>query len=87
MNRELELNDKSGLVDTIYKYDFIKPFPTLILSYDLNSKSKIKFTYTKRVQITTTFKMNPFPEREHSETLEQGDPNLLPEFIDNFEIG
>jgi len=87
MNRELELNDKSGLVDTIYKYDFIKPFPTLILSYDLNSKSKIKFTYTKRVQRTTTFKMNPFPEREHSETLEQGDPNLLPEFIDNFEIG
>ena len=87
MNRELESNAEFGLVDTIYKYDFIKPFPTLILSYDLNSKSKIKFTYTKRVQRTTTFKMNPFPEREHSETLEQGDPNLLPEFIDNFEIG
>ena len=31
--------------------------------------------------------MNPFPEREHSETFEQGDPNLLPEFIDNIEIG
>ena len=31
--------------------------------------------------------MNPFPEREHSETLEQGDPSLLPEFIDNIEIG
>lgn len=33
------------------------------------------------------FKMNPFPEREHSETLEQGDPELLPEFIDLVEFG
>ena len=70
-----------------YSYNFLKPFPTAIISYDLNSKSKIKFTYSKRVQRTTTFKMNPFPEREHSETLEQGDPSLLPEFVDNIEIG
>jgi len=39
------------------------------------------------VQRTTTFKMNPFREREHSETLEQGDKNLLPEFVDLVEIG
>ena len=87
MDRVLELKDKSGIIDTSYSYDFLKPFPTAIISYDLNSNSKIKFTYTKRVQRTTTFKMNPFPEREHSETLEQGDPNLLPEFVDNIEIG
>ena len=31
--------------------------------------------------------MNPFPEREHSETLEQGDPNLRPELIDQVELG
>ena len=31
--------------------------------------------------------MNPFPEREHSETLEQGDPNLHPELIDQVELG
>jgi outer membrane receptor protein involved in Fe transport len=30
--------------------------------------------------------MNPFPEREHSETLEQGDPELKPEFIDLVEL-
>jgi outer membrane receptor protein involved in Fe transport len=30
--------------------------------------------------------MNPFPEREHSETLEQGDPELEPEFIDLVEL-
>jgi iron complex outermembrane recepter protein len=31
--------------------------------------------------------MNPFPEREHSEVLEQGDPELRPEFIDLVELG
>ena len=35
---------------------------------------------------TTTFKMNPFREREHSETLEQGDAELKPEFIDVLEL-
>ena len=38
-------------------------------------------------EVPTTFKMNPFPEREHSETLEQGDPNLHPELIDQVEVG
>ena len=31
--------------------------------------------------------MNPIPEREHSETLEIGDPDLLPEFVDLAELG
>ena len=31
--------------------------------------------------------MNPFPARRHSEVLETGDPNLLPEYIDLSEIG
>ena len=39
MNRELELKDKSGLIDTSYSYNFLKPFPTAIISYDVNSKS------------------------------------------------
>ncbi|MDP3392651.1 TonB-dependent receptor domain-containing protein [Sediminibacterium sp.] len=33
------------------------------------------------------FKLNPIPEREHSETLEQGDPDLLPQMIDLVELG
>ena len=55
MSRELELKDKSGLIDSSYSYNFLKPFPTAIISYDLNSKSKIKFSYSKRVQRTTPF--------------------------------
>jgi outer membrane receptor protein involved in Fe transport len=87
MDRTLDLKDKANTVDERFEYDFAKLFPSASVQYALNDKTNIKAAYSKRVERTTTFKMNPFPEREHSETLEQGDPNLLPEFIDLVEVG
>ncbi|GAB3647778.1 TonB-dependent receptor [Echinicola sediminis] len=87
MDRSLDLKDKAGTVDTTYHYDFVKPFPSASLKYAVKDDLSLKAAYSKRIQRTTTFKMNPFPEREHSETLEQGDPTLLPEFIDLVELG
>lgn len=87
MERTLYLKDKGNTIDETYNYDFVKLYPSASLQYALNDKTAIKAAYTKRVERTTTFKMNPFPEREHSETLEQGDPNLRPEFIDLVEVG
>ncbi len=87
MDRKLDLRDKIGLVDTTYAYDHVKPFPSASVQYSFENNAKLKAAYSKRVERTTTFKMNPFPEREHSETLEQGDPTLRPEFIDLFELG
>jgi outer membrane receptor protein involved in Fe transport len=52
----------------------------------LKDRASVGLAYSKRIERTTTFKMNPFPEREHSETLEQGDPNLQPEMIDQVEL-
>jgi ferric enterobactin receptor len=39
------------------------------------------------VQRSTNNELNPYPEREHSETLEQGDPSIRPEFIGIYEAG
>ncbi|CAH8283239.1 outer membrane receptor protein involved in Fe transport [Mariniflexile fucanivorans] len=70
-----------------YNYDFVKLFPSASLQYSVNDATKIKAAYSKRVERTTTFKMNSFAEREHSEVFEQGDNRLLPEFIDLVELG
>ena len=86
MDRSLLLRDKANTVDETYEYDFFKVFPSASIRYRFNEKTDLKGAYSKRVERTTTFKMNPFPEREHSETLEQGDPNLRPEFIDLVEL-
>src|SRR4051794_13288148 len=62
-------------------------FPSASLLYALKDKWKIKSAYSRRIQRTNNFELNPFPEREHSETLEQGDANLLPEFTSSIELG
>jgi ferric enterobactin receptor len=62
-------------------------FPSVNLLYSLSNSWSAKAGYSKRVQRTNNFELNPIPEREHSETLEQGDPDLLPQFTDLMELG
>ncbi|TLV04099.1 TonB-dependent receptor domain-containing protein [Dyadobacter luticola] len=62
-------------------------FPSLSLNYKLTDVWRVKAGYNKRVQRSTNSELNPFPEREHSETLESGDPDILPEFVDLSEVG
>lgn len=86
LNRDFELKDKANTINETLNYQYNKLFPSASVMYKQENGNKIKLGYNKRVEHTTTFKMNPFPEREHSETLEQGDKNLLPEFIDLVEL-
>lgn len=62
-------------------------FPSAQLQYAWGKGWRGKAGYTRRVQRTTNNELNPFPEREHSETLESGDPDILPEFIGTAEAG
>jgi ferric enterobactin receptor len=62
-------------------------FPSFIVRYDVKNKVVLKTSYTRRVKRTNNFELNPLPEREHAETLEQGDPNLLPELTGILEMG
>ena len=70
-----------------HKLELSNLFPSANLLYSINKGWKAKAGYSKRIQRTNNFELNPIPEREHSETLEQGDPDLLPSFIDLAELG
>ncbi|HSD05959.1 MAG TPA: TonB-dependent receptor [Flavobacterium sp.] len=61
--------------------------PSANLLYTFNETWSSKLGYSKRIQRNNNFELNPIPEREHSETLEQGDPDLLPQFVDLVELG
>jgi outer membrane receptor protein involved in Fe transport len=67
--------------------NFSNVFPSANLQYTFNDSWNSKLGYSKRVQRNNNSELNPIPEREHSETLEQGDPDLLPQFVDLAEIG
>lgn len=88
-NMDREYVEKLGTAteSTIYPYSFTKLFPSASVQYKANKSTNIKAAYSKRVVRTTTFKMNSFAEREHSEVYEQGDNLLKPEFIDLLELG
>src|SRR5690606_957388 len=70
-----------------YPYSIHQLYPTFNLMHDLGTGWSWKLTAARRVQRNNNFELNPIPEREHSETLEQGDPELLPEFTTNVETG
>jgi len=62
-------------------------FPSANLLYSIKANLRLKAGFSSRVQRSTNNELNPYPEREHSETLEQGDPNIKPEFINLAELG
>jgi outer membrane receptor protein involved in Fe transport len=62
-------------------------FPSANVLYNFKDDLRFKLAYSKRVQRSTNNELNPYPEREHSETLEQGDPAIQPEFISILEAG
>jgi ferric enterobactin receptor len=70
-----------------HKLNLSNLFPSANLLYTFKQGWQAKAGYSKRVQRTTNSELNPIPEREHSETLEQGDPDLKPEFVDLAELG
>lgn len=70
-----------------YQLDLSNLFPSANLLYRLNKGWKAKAGFSSRVQRSTNNELNPYPEREHSETLEQGDPHIKPEFVYLTEAG
>jgi ferric enterobactin receptor len=80
-----QFTDDKGTPPNILKLSNF--FPSANVLVDLGAAFKGKIAYSRRVQRSTNNELNPYPEREHSETLEQGDPSIKPEFIGIYELG
>ncbi|MCW2118104.1 TonB-dependent receptor [Flavobacterium sp. 7A] len=86
MNRDFYLKGFNSPAENL-SYDYVKLFPSASAQYTMDNNVKLKAGYSKRVDRAPSYQMNPFKEREHSETFEQGDKNLRPEFTDLIELG
>ncbi len=86
MNRDFYLKGYNQTAENL-SYDYVKLFPSASAQYTMDNNVKLKAGYSKRVDRAPSYQMNPFKEREHSETFEQGDKNLRPEFTDLIELG
>lgn len=82
MSRRLRIQQNTPQI-----LNLLNLFPSYLIRYKLNDDAVIKQSFTRRIKRTNNFELNPLPEREHSETLEQGDPSLLPELTGIWELG
>ncbi len=71
----------------IYALDQIYLFPSFQGQWKLSESHSLRLAYSRRIERPTTKLMSPFKNHRHAETIENGDPNLLPEIADVFETG
>lgn len=84
MDRTLTHDGEPG---KIYALNQIYLFPSLQGIWKLEGEKTLRIGYSRRIERPTSKLMSPFKNHRHAETIETGDPNLLPEIANVLEIG
>lgn len=76
------------LVDTNEDYanDYHMLFPSAALSYKLSKTQSVQATYSRRINRPRTRTLNPFTDFSDPSNIRRGNPNLLPETINSYEL-
>lgn len=82
-NRFMELVGKNQTY-TLDRYDY---FPTIHLSYDLPLENQLMASYARRIERPRGYYLEPFITVQDAYNVRQGNPNLLPEYIDSYDLG
>ncbi|TLX73239.1 TonB-dependent receptor [Labilibacter sediminis] len=75
------LNDLSKSV--IDRFDY---FPSVHLSYKLPKDHELMASYSRRIERTRSYYLEPFYTWMDAYNIRKGNPDLLPEYIDSYEI-
>lgn len=67
--------------------NYFNLFPSVQGLYNVNEKHSLKFSYSRRIDRPTAWRLNPFPDITDSLNVRRGNPNLQPEMINSFEVG
>lgn len=62
-------------------------FPSAHFSYALNDLNQFKANFSRRIQRPRSWNLEPFISWEDPYTVRQGNPDLLPEYIQLYELG
>lgn len=69
-----------------YSNDFVNLFPSAYLAYQIDKSQQVYLNYTKRTNRPFFMQMIPYLNVANALDTTSGNPNLKPEFIDNFEL-
>jgi outer membrane receptor protein involved in Fe transport len=66
------------------RFDF---FPTLHFSFNLPKEQQMLASYSRRIERPRGYYLEPFITYENAYSVRQGNPDILPEYIDSYELG
>lgn len=72
--------------ESTFSNDYSNLLPSVILSRTINQFSAIRLSYTKRIQRPSLYYINPFVQNADPRNVSQGNPEILPENTDNYEL-
>lgn len=84
-----EYTDIAGDYDineTIFSNSYGNFLPSFIISRSFKNASSLKFSYNQRIRRPGLFYVNPYIQQENSREVRVGDPTLLPERTDQYEL-
>ncbi len=77
------LNQNSNASFGINRFDL---FPSIHVSYQLPADQQIQASYSRRIQRPSNYHLEPFMTYRDAFTIWQGNPTLLPELADSYEL-
>ncbi len=66
--------------------EFTNLFPSAFVSYQLPANQSVYVNYSRRINRPNFFQLMPFKDLSNPGTVNMGNPNILPEFINNMEL-
>ncbi len=83
----VENTDYEGVgKDTTFTNDYTKLFPSAAITYSFSEKIGLNATYSRRIDRPSYQDLNPFENKLDELTFQKGNPMLLPQFTNSFEI-
>ncbi|HEY6915327.1 MAG TPA: outer membrane beta-barrel protein, partial [Paludibacter sp.] len=73
-------------VETLKPTGYLKPFPSLFLSYSLPKNNEIQLNVTSRVNRPRGMQINPYKNYSDSTNISYGNPELTPEYTSAYEF-
>lgn len=85
----MENTDLSTLLATTNeanKMNYTNLFPSLHTSYEINKRISLQAGYSRRIRRPRLWDLNPFFNITNNFNIRMGNPDLLPEFTDSYEL-
>jgi len=70
-----------------FERGYFRAYPTLHLGYELSEQETLRASYSRRIQRPSPQDLNPYTIYIDALNLRRGNPFLLPEVTDSFELG